>query len=177
MRLSGLISGDVAGNLFAFLLRFPKRKFTIRELSKAARVPYCSAWNVVSDWSKAGVVETDRVGKSVVVSLRESEVVERLSEFSRLDSSPHSIACKKLEGILKRDARVASAFLFGSVAEGKESLESDIDLAVLARGNYSAVSLVERVYAEFRLKLVPLVFSRKSELEAFLKGKKAVKLK
>ncbi len=84
-------------------------------------------------------------------------------------------AAAKSAGVSER--KVRQAFLFGSVAQGKEKPESDVDLALLTAPGFDANGLVYTAYEKYGAKVVPLTFSSESKLNAFLKGKQAERLK
>ncbi len=163
--------------LFSALQRFPKRDFSISELARTAGVPFASAWRIVRLWECAGVVETGKLGRSVVVRYHDSPYARSLAGILGASSSPQAFTAARLKGMLGRMNGVREAYLFGSVARGEEKLSSDIDLAVLAGKGFDAEGLVFRVYEAYGTKLVPLKFGSERELKDFLKGKGAVRLK
>ena len=172
-----LISAKGSRQMLLTLERFPTRLFTISELAKVSGVPFSSAWNVVRSWERAGIVDTGRVGRAVTVKLAGTDVAAEALRLVKGAVSPQKLAVQWLRGEIGNDGKVASAYLFGSVAAGKESLESDIDVAVLAKPGFEPAALSERAEERFRAKLVSVVFSNKVEIEEFLKGKDAVRLK
>jgi predicted nucleotidyltransferase len=91
--------------------------------------------------------------------------------------SPQKFAVEKLRKMLKRDARVKEAWLFGSVARGEEKPESDIDVALIADKGYGLTSLMFRFAEEYNAKVIPLVFGTKKEIDEFLEGKEKIRLK
>lgn len=162
--------------LLETLSAFPERLFTISELAKTAKVPFASAWRLVRKWEPAGIVETGRVGSGVTVRLKKSAFSDRVVEMVRSSVSPQGFAVGQLKGVLKKTPGVKSAAVFGSVAQGKERLESDIDLAVWADSRFDADALLFEVAQKLGVKVVSLVFARKTEMDEFLEGKEHVKL-
>lgn len=162
--------------LLETLVAFPERLFTISELAKVAKVPFSSAWRLVKKWEPAGIIQTGRIGGSVTVKLKKSEYADRVIELMRLSVSPQGFTVERLEEALRKTPGLKEAFLFGSVAKGQEKLDSDIDLAVWADGRFDADALVFQIAEKFGTKVVPLVFAKKSEIDAFLEGKEHVRI-
>ena len=177
MDLITLLSAKGARELLLALERFPKRQFTISGLAKTAGVPFSTAWNIVRDWERAGIVDTGRVGRAVTVRLSGSQVAGEALKLIRGGVSPQMLAVEWLRGELPKEKAVMAAYLFGSVAKGRERLDSDIDLAVLARKGFEPGALSEMMEERFRAKLVTVAFTDQKELEHFLEGKGAVRLK
>jgi len=159
------------------LLKYPERRFTIRELAREAKVPFASAWRLVQRWEPAGLIETGRVGKSVTVKIHKSEYLDSVASLLKLSVSPQVFTARALVSMLANDSEVREAYLFGSVARGDETLASDVDVAIFARKGFDANRLVFGVYKRFGTKVVPLVFASKAELDAFMVGKKGERLK
>ncbi|MFH1107152.1 MAG: nucleotidyltransferase domain-containing protein [Candidatus Micrarchaeota archaeon] len=159
------------------LLKYPDRQFTINELAKEAGVPFASAWRLVKKWEPAGIIGTGRVGKSVTVKLRKSDYLDSIASILKISMSPQAFTAKALKDMLSKNNGVKEAFLFGSVASGKETSASDIDVAILAGKGFDANRLLFEVYEKYGTKLVPIVFSNKKELDTFMADKKGGRLK
>lgn len=172
-----LIKYSGSRQLLETLLNYSNRQFTINELAKEAKVPFASTWRLVQKWEPAGLIETGRVGRSVTVKLHKSDYLDSILSLLKISATPQAFTVRALRGILAGEKEVKEAHLFGSVARGDETLKSDIDLALLAGKGFNANGLAYSVYEKYGTKLVPLVFSRSSELNAFTKGKKTVRLK
>ena len=163
--------------LFTKLKDFPRREFSINELAREADVPFVSAWRIVKLWERAGVIETGRLGRSVVVRYRESAYTRAISQTLHASLSPQAFTVARLKPILARNSDVTQAYLFGSVARGQENLSSDIDLALFAGKGFDAEGFAIRAYELYGTKVVPIVFSSAKDLNALLAGKHAVRLK
>ena len=142
----------------------------MNELSKTTKVPFGSLWRLLRKWESAGIIEANVVGNSKVVKLHESEYTKRILELLKLSVSPQTFTAEALKKEL-RDKGIKEAYLFGSVAKKKEKLESDIDLAILARKKFDANQLMFDVYERYGTKVVPLMFDNKKEFDKFLKDK------
>jgi predicted nucleotidyltransferase len=172
-----LVKYSGSRQLLETLLKFPNRQFTINELATEAGVPFASAWRLVRRWEPAGIIETGRVGKSVTVKLHKSEYLDTLVSLLRISVSPQAFTARALGDMLAKKKGVREAYLFGSVARGEEKLTSDIDVALLAEKDFDANHLVFDVYERYGTKVMPLLFSNKKELDAFMLDKKVARLK
>lgn len=172
-----LVKNRGARQMLETLLKFPSRQFTINELAHEAKVPFASAWRLVKKWEIAGMIETGRVGSGVTVKLRKSEYLDAVSTLLKISVSPQAFTANAIESLLAKEKGVKEAYLFGSVACGKEKPASDIDIALLAQKGFNANGLVFCVYEKYGTKVVPLAFSSKKELAAFMEGKESRRLK
>lgn len=171
METLDLVKQKGAKKLFETLLKFKGRQFTMNELAKKANIPFGSLWRIIKKWESAGFIETHVVGKSRVVSLHETEYMKNIATLLKLSKSPQAFTVESLKKELKNKS-IKEAYLFGSVAKGKEKPESDIDLAVLvAVRGFDANRLVFETYEKYGTKIVPLVFNNKKEFDKFLKDK------
>ena len=177
MDLLPLLAAKGAREIYGTLQRFPGRQFTISELAKTAGVPFSTTWLLVRKWERAGIADTGRVGRAVTVRLSSAQPSAHAARLLSTGISPQQLAVEWLKGRLVGERKVREAFLFGSVAQGRERLESDIDVALLAAKGFDAAQLSEEVEGRFRGKLVPLLFFKTRELGSFLEGKETVRLK
>ena len=173
----GILSYSGAAQAFRVLLTYPKRQFSIRELAKEAKAPFSSVLRAVRLMERAGLLEMGKVGRSKTVRLHESEYTKIAEGMVGAGVSPQKFAVEKLKGVLKRDAKVKEAWLFGSVARGEERPESDIDVALVAEKGYDSVPLMLTMIDKYGAKVMPLMFKDRKEIEEFLKGSKKIQLK
>ncbi len=153
------------------LLARPGRRFTIRELSQEARIPYSTTWRIAQDLEVLGVVVSERAGTARVLSTNpQAPVVRELRNLAGLELSPHRLAAKEFAERLASISEVREAILFGSVARRTESPTSDVDVAVVLERKDD--SLVDRIYDiaqgvqdRTRMKIVPL-FVTEAELDS-----------
>ncbi len=162
--------------LLETLVEFPAREFTISELARVSKVPFANAWRAVREWEQSGLVESRLVGRARVVKLANKNYAAKLLGAASVPSMQKD-SVSTLRELLKKLPQVKKAFLFGSVAEGRESMQSDVDAALLVSKEFDAALLMQKFLMDTSCKLMPLQFTSARELEAFLKGKKTVQLK
>jgi len=165
-----LIKYRGARKVMETLLEFKGRQFTVNELSKTSKVPFASVWRIIKLWESAGIVETNIVGKSRIVKLKMSEYTKNIVKLLSLSKSPQALTTDAL-GKELRNKKIEEAYLFGSVAKGKEKLESDIDLAILQSSEIDTNKIIFDIYEKYGTKIVPLIFKNKKEFDKFLRDK------
>ncbi|MFH0817634.1 MAG: nucleotidyltransferase domain-containing protein [Candidatus Micrarchaeota archaeon] len=171
-----LLSYAGARELFKTLCAYPKRQFTINELSKTAHLPFTTTWKLVQKFEPAQIIEVATIGKSRAVKYKESPYSKLVSDILKMSVSQQTLALPELKRILRTKEGIQEAYLFGSVALKKEKLESDIDIAMLTKNKIDASSLISTIYEKYGVKVVPLEFASKGEFEDFLRDKKKVRL-
>jgi predicted nucleotidyltransferase len=173
----GILSYSGAAQAFRVLLEYPKRQFSIRELAREAKAPFSSVLRAVRLMERAGLLEMGKVGRGKVVRLHPSEYTKIVAGMVGAGVSPQKFAVEKLKRMLKKDARVKEAWLFGSVARGEEKPESDIDVALIAEKGYDSVPLMLKMLGNHGAKVMPLMFKDRKEIEEFVGGNKKIRLK
>ena len=169
--MKGPLSRKGSRKLLSLLLECPKRKFSISELAKSAKVPFGSAWNIIRDWEAGGIVETEKVGSTIAVTLGGGPYLEIAKKMLEMPPSPQRMALLFITKRMKKGG-VKEAYLFGSVAEGEERPESDIDLAIAKAKGFSSEEETLQIHDALHVKAVFLEFGSEKELKAFLAGKK-----
>jgi len=171
-----LLSYKGSKKMFETLQAHQKRQFSINELSKASGIPFATCWKLVWMFEKAQVANVATIGNSRAVSYKESPFSALVAKILRLSASVQALSLPGLKRELKARKGLKEAYLFGSVATGKETLESDIDVALLVESKIDLPSLVSSMREKYGVNLMPLEFRSKAELEDFLAGKRKVRL-
>jgi len=177
MEILELFKSKCAKSIFEVLLEFPKREFTIRELAREANAPFSSTRRLIEMWERVGIIETSKLGRNKVIRFHKSKFTNLISKILKMSISPQKFTVKELKVILKKDSKIKNAYLFGSTAKGKETLVSDIDLAILASVDYNPDNLMSDIAKKYGTKIVPILFNNEKELNKFLENKEKVKLK
>lgn len=122
------------------LLNHPEKDWSVSELEKFTGVPHATVWRTVLDMENAKILRSRLLGKKTKL-------------FNLIDGSPYLPALKSavaaeifpLRDVAEEFARkvskltaVGSCILYGSVARGSATLESDIDVLVLVKKSTKA---------------------------------------
>ena len=113
------------------LLRSPDTQWTGRELARATRVSPSQVMAALRTFEEEGMCYERRVGRARVWSLSKSSLlVKKLASIARLDEDVQGRLTSSLTRAL-RGCGAMEAYVFGSVAAGREEARSDVDLLVL----------------------------------------------
>lgn len=149
------------------LMRNPGAEWTGREIARAARVSPSQALAALRVFEGEGLCRQRRFGRSSVWAANGDHFITRaLGPVLRLDKTAQA-RLEALIGSALRGSGAEEAHLFGSVANGSEEANSDIDLLVVfpsrraAQGwQHRLETLRPRIEKEFSNFLSPLVYAR-----------------
>lgn len=153
------------------LLKYPKREFTISELSRISGTSYATAWRFIQRLDKSGIIFTRTVGHSLVCTLNESApFLNQVKAVLDIESSPHRLAAKDFVNRVKKISGVKKIILFGSVSKGTEKLSSDVDIAVIIYKKDKAleqrITLVsDTIMQKSRMHIIPMILTEKESYE------------
>lgn len=137
-------------------LLHPERSFTLQELLRLANSGRGSAQKQVDRLVEAGVLREDaRRGRQR--SIRANTEFALYPELLSIARKSFAVAEPLKEALAPFADRIASAFVFGSVAKGTDSGRSDIDLIVV--GSAALLELSEALHAAEQRLLRPIHFS------------------
>ncbi|MDI6639952.1 MAG: nucleotidyltransferase domain-containing protein [Methanocellales archaeon] len=147
-------------------LGYPNRNFTPLEISRITKLAYATTWRFIHDLERAGVITIEKIGGYNVCRLNQkSPIIDELRDFVELELSPHRLAVSKFVDRVKKLKHVKKVILFGSVAKGKETLTSDIDVALLVDDGdlleKKIVEVADEVVEETKMKIIPIVLTQR----------------
>lgn len=112
------------------LRQYPDRRFSINELAKYSRIPVMTCWRSVKELGRMNILEVEKIGNSHVAALKMTGELNRLLKQIP-ESDPHIHAAHIFSSRLEHLPGIMEARLFGKVARGEHSSESEVDLAIL----------------------------------------------
>ncbi len=145
------------------------KAFTMRELSKAVKVPYATFYRTLHKMKD--LVRIKEIGKSKIVSLNtgnpsiKSYLVVSSEEEKKEFLAKHPVISKIAAELKTGDIVV----LFGSYAKGTEKKESDIDFLIINKKGDRSI-LFSKYEFLFKKKINP-IFISKEEFRQMLKEK------
>ncbi len=146
--LDPLLGSPTKLRLLRTLLPVPSRRWTGRELAKAARVSTAQSARDLNDFLDVGIVLRDVQGKSYSWRVNEQHVlVPELSRLLEFEAHLRRALVRDV-GELIVNTPIRRALLFGSIARGDERSDSDVDLFVevgTLHDRQSALSALEKV--------------------------------
>jgi predicted nucleotidyltransferase len=128
--LDALLPKTRQGILAATLVQ-PEKAWYAAELAHRLGVPSSSLQRELHDLSEAGILKTSRQGRMVYYQAnRDSPVFPDLRGLLLKTAGLVDVLAEALKPVA---AKVATAFVYGSIAAGSDEADSDIDLMVVGR--------------------------------------------
>jgi predicted nucleotidyltransferase len=123
--------------ILALLLLHPEQSFHAREIGRLADVPAGSLQREVTALTQAGLITRNMVGNQVRYQAdRTCPIFDELAGIFRKTAGLADVLREALEPL---GSAVRLAFVFGSVAQGKESSASDVDVMVVGSATFARV--------------------------------------
>jgi predicted nucleotidyltransferase len=164
--LDMLLGSKVMVRLVRSLINREGMVFTVRKLALESGVTQTDAALAVKQLEKFGVLSIRPVGRSYMLSVNKDSYI--LNSILKPAVRGEQGMMEEFLDTLKKymtDKSAESVALFGSVAAGKERVDSDIDILVISDDFDAAIDLVTRaqdkVLTTFNGFLSPLVMGRK----------------
>jgi predicted nucleotidyltransferase len=170
-----LLFGSVRREVLALLLGHPDERFYFRELLRAVGGGSGAVQRELKQLVDAGLAIREADGNQVYFSAnREAQIFPELQAIIEKTAGAADVLRSALATFVSK-GRIELALIYGSVAAGKQSSTSDVDLLVV--GNVSLADLVPALrHAEARLRREVSVsvypateFRKKVKQGAFLK--------
>ncbi|NDP41681.1 MAG: nucleotidyltransferase domain-containing protein [Aromatoleum sp.] len=168
-QLVEILFGAYRRQILALLLLRPDESFYVREIGRLTGVPAGSLHRELKLLSDAGLLRRSVTGNQVRYQLdRACPIQEELAGIFRKTAG---LADALREALLPLAGKIRVAFIFGSLAQGKERATSDVDVLVVGSASFAAVvEAVSRAGERLRREVNPVVMA-KSDFEAKLAGR------
>lgn len=146
--LDVLLLGKTRAAILRELFLNPGRRLSFNELVRRTRSGAGAVSRELKTLVEAGLVIENREGNQrFLTAATSSPIYSELKSLISKTSGAPQVLREALNGI---EEQIAVAFVFGSVALGKERADSDLDLFVIGSAGYSVVTECVRA-AENRL--------------------------
>jgi len=159
--LSEALSSRTKTKVVRLLSSFPTREFTGREIAGIIGVGHRAVDIALGDLVSLDIATVRRIGKANVYTANGDS--QRFQVLARLFEEEAKTRDALLGEIRRSIPGVLSCVLFGSVARGEESLDSDVDLLVIADDpnglSETLENLRSKVAKRFSLHLAPIVLT------------------
>lgn len=168
-RLVELLFGAYRRRILGLLLLHPEQSFYVREIMRLAGVPSGSLHRELTSLTAAGLLTRTVSGSQVRYQAdRSCPLFEELAGIFRKTTGLADVLREALEPL---GDSVRIAFVFGSVAQGKERGTSDVDLMVLGSVRFErVVEALMPVSERLRREINPVVMTP-AEFRAQLKAR------
>ena len=133
--------------VLGLLLLHPDQSYHVREIARLTDTAPGTLHKELSRLAGAGVLERERRGNQLAYRANPScPIFRELASIMRKTSGLADVIAQALAPVARR---VRVAFVFGSVARGKESADSDVDVLLIGEVGFSeAVQMLHPVQAE-----------------------------
>jgi predicted nucleotidyltransferase len=169
-RVSRLLFGTVRREILALLLGRPDEKFYTREILRAAGGGSGAVQRELRQLTEAGLVERTTRGRQVYYSAnRGAPIFNELQSILQKTAGIGDMLRGALVPVLGE--KIDLAFVYGSVAAGKDSARSDIDLMVVGDAELAeVVPLIRSAEARLGREVNPSVYRRRDFREKMKSG-------
>ena len=165
-QLVEILFGAYRRQILALLLLRPDESFYVREIGRLTGVPAGSLHRELKLLSDAGLLRRSVAGNQVRYQLHRSCPIQE--ELAGIFRKTAGLADVLREALLPLAGTIRVAFIFGSLAQGKERATSDVDVLVVGSASFAAVvEAVSRAGERLRRDVNPVVMVQ-SDFEAKL---------
>lgn len=142
-KLAEILFKDYRRRVLALLLLNPDKRYHVREIARLTGTVAGTLHKELTRLADAGILTKENVGNQVQYSAdQECLIYDELSSILRKTSGLVDVLANALVSL---EADIAVALVYGSMASGKATSASDIDLLVI--GNVSLSDVAKAVYS------------------------------
>jgi predicted nucleotidyltransferase len=158
-QLVEVLFGAYRRQILALLLLHPDESFYVREIARLTNVPAGSLHRELKLLTDAGLLQRSQAGNQVRYQVnRACPIQEELAGIFRKTAGLADVLREALAPIA---GKIRLAFIFGSVAQGKERATSDVDVLVVGPASFAAVvAALSRAGERLRRDVNPVVMTK-----------------
>ena len=136
-QLVEVLFGAYRRQILALLLLHPDESFYVREIARLTGVPAGSLHRELKLLGDAGLLQRSVSGNQVRYQVdRDNPIQEELAGIFRKTAGLADVLRNALAPLA---GKIRLAFIFGSVAQGRERSNSDVDVLVVGSASFAAV--------------------------------------
>ena len=160
--------------ILALLLLRPNERYHLREIARLIGIVPGSLHRELKQLAESGLLVREETGNQVHYYANQAcPIFEELAAIFRKSIG---LADVLYEALRSFGDEVQLAFVFGSVAQGQERVDSDIDLFVLGSMNFVAVvSSLADTHAQLGREVNPVVMTRNEFLQKHHDGDRFIR--
>ncbi len=123
------------------MLNYPEKDWSVPELEKITGVPHATVWRTVLDMENAKILRSRLLGKKTKIFnlIKGSPYLLALKSAVATESFPLREVAEEFVREVSKLKAILSCILYGSVARGAATLESDVDVLVLIKRSTKAL--------------------------------------
>ena len=159
-KLAELLFKDYRRRTLGLLLLHADKRYHVREIARLTGTVAGTLHKELTRLADAGLLLKETVGNQVLYGAnRDCPIFEELTSILRKTSGLTDVLASTLASL---SDRIAAAFVFGSMASGKETAGSDVDLLIIGDVGFSEIA--KAVYSSQEIlgrEINPKVYSKK----------------
>ena len=156
--LSNLIFNDYRRRVLGLLLLHPERQWHVREIARLTGTTAGTLHKELSRLAQAGILRRVEQGKQVYYSANHDCPI--FGELASILRKTSGLADVLAAALLPLTTRIRAAFVFGSMATGKATMQSDVDILIIGDVEFGeAVECLFPAQATIGREINPKVFS------------------
>jgi len=157
--LSSLLFKDYRRRVLGLLLMHPEESFHVREIARLTGTVAGTLHKELTKLEHAGVLTKKMVGNQVRYSANpDCPIIDELTSILRKTSGVVDVLAVAL---LPLAGKISVAFVFGSMASGKETAGSDVDVLIVGSVGFAEVAkALYDTQDTLRREVNPKVFSK-----------------
>lgn len=158
MSLAAQLLGSTRSAVLGALFLHPETALHVRELARVTGASPGSLHRELRTLAKLGLLERSEAGRQVYYRAnRASPVFDELAGLLRKTSG---LADMLREALAPLAGRIAAAFVYGSVAAGREGPRSDVDVMLVGRAGFAeVVAALAPLHEPLRREINPTVMT------------------
>ena len=131
--LAYILSSENRKKIVKTLLEYPNRQWSCPTVEDATKVSHATVFRTLNELAGFGILKTFKLSKKILLfELVESPLLQQIKKLLQAEKRAMIEIAKNFAGTIK-SKEISSCILFGSVAKGNITKESDIDVLVLIK--------------------------------------------
>lgn len=136
-KLAGLLFNDYRRRVLGLLLLHPDKKYHVREIARLTGTVAGTLHKELARLAEAGVLAKEIVGNQVQYGAdRNCIIFEELAGILRKTTGVADVLADALGPLA---GKINAAFVFGSIAQGRETAGSDVDLLIIGDVSFKKI--------------------------------------
>lgn len=127
--LGDILFGQTRGRVLALLYGTPDRAFFVREIARATDTSVGNVQRELETLAGVGLIDRSTIGRQVFYTANRNQPI--FEELRSLVAKTSGIFHLLGSALAPLASQISSAFVYGSIARGDDTAQSDVDLMVI----------------------------------------------
>jgi len=171
MLVENLMGSTTKVKILRLFYEYPNRTFTTREIIQNAKIGAGYGLRCLNALEMFGILIKTQVGREKRYKInKKSECYQALYTLFSLEQQKYARVSYIHRGLIADAVEKLDIVLFGSVAAGTATLDSDVDLLVISRRPRYVKTALRNLETKSKIKIQPVVFSQE-KLDNYVKNR------